>query len=564
VSSGLDAVAELITGLGAYARPQRVMLARLAANGDTLAELIKETALPRRVVEELLQRLGDDLATDGARLSVTTGARAAYRERFGLDQLRPDDRHPSDPLVATMREIIAAAPRPNHSLDHVPATAETVIERARWLDRTFDLAGATLLFVGDHDLTSVGVSLVNPAARAAVVDLDEALLGFLEQRAEHAGWPIQTWWADLRFGLPPALRDSADLAFTDPPYTPDGVRLFLVRSLEGLRDRRLGRVLLAYGSGSHQPAVGLAVQREIGALSLVCEAILPHFNRYNGAQAVGSAADLYQLRPTGGSWPAIDRTHGTRRTESAGRSESAGRGPIAIYTHGERSVESGATRDPALAATLLDAAAGPDRLPVAAVVTPDRPRPERDEVALADLLAGPGAIRNGRSAAVAVDATADPGPWLARILLAAAGPRLAVAVTNNHPDTTSQAAQQSLAGLVAAKWTLRFRRSTPDPGHAIIEAVRVDPAALSPADTVRRAILDGAHRSLENSWRDGLVKACRRAGEPPLTKDAAQLLIAAAGLPDELLASRPIDLARHRLTHTLANLEPPGSTGSTT
>ena len=288
------------------------------------------------------------------------------------------------------------------------------------------------------------------------------------------------------------------------------MKLFLIRCLEGLRDRRLGRVLLAYGFGSHQPALGLAVQREIGALALAYEAILPHFNRYDGAQAVGSAADLYQLRPTGGTWPAIDRTR---------------RGPLGIYTHGERSVESGATRDPALEAALLDAAAGPDRLAVAAVVTPDRPRADKDEVALAELLAGPGAIRNGRSAAVAVDATADPGPWLARILLAAAGPRLAVAVPNNHPDTTSQAAQQSLATLVAAKWTLRFRRSTPDPGHAIIEAVRVDPAALSPADTVRRAILDGAHRSLENAWRDGLVKASRRAGDPPLTKDAAQRLI---------------------------------------
>jgi hypothetical protein len=319
------------------------------------------------------------------------------------------------------------------------------------------------------------------------------------------------------------------------------VRLFLVRSLEGLRDRRLGRVLLAYGFGSHQPALGLAVQREIGALALVYEAILPHFNRYDGAQAVGSAADLYQLRPTGGTWPAIDRSR---------------RGQLAIYTHGERSVESGRTREPGLEAALLDAAAGPDTLPVAAVVTADRPRPERDEVALADLLAGPGAIRNARSAAVAVNATADPGPWLARVLLAAAGPRLAVAVVNNHPDITSQAGQQSLAGLVAAKWSLRFRRSTPDSGHAIIEAVRVDPATLTPADTVRRAILDGAHRSLENAWRDGLVKASRRAGDP-MTKEQAHRTITESGVPDELRAARPIDLPRQRLDRLLAGLEPP-------
>ncbi|MFC7619946.1 bis-aminopropyl spermidine synthase family protein [Microlunatus sp. GCM10028923] len=531
--TALPDVADLIAELGPYARPHRVALALLARGGITLAELIRETALPRRVVEELLDRLADDLVRDHDRLELAPATASAYRERFGLAGLIPDDHdRPPAELITAMQSIIDAAPAPVRSFDHVPATAETVLRRAHWLDRTFDLNGATVLFVGDHDLTSVGLSLVAPAARSVVVDLDERLLAFLDEQPGS----IDGRWADLRFGLPAELHQSADLIFTDPPYTPDGVRLFLLRGLAGLRDRRLGRLLLAYGFGSHQPALGLAVQRELTSLALAYEAILPHFNRYHGAQAVGSAADLYQLRPTRGSWAAVDRT---------------GRVPLAIYTHGEQSVESsgaGAETD-----ALIAAAAGPDALPVAALVTPTRARSatgsEPPPVELAEVLAGPGAIRDARSAAVAVDATADPGPWLARILLALSGPRVAVAVPNGHPDLADQAGQQALQALVGAKWELRFRRSTPGPRLAIVEAVRVDPAGLSPADTFRRAILDGAHRSLENAWRDGLVKASRRAGLP-LDRDSARDRTAAE-LPADLLEVRAIALPRSRLAALL-------------
>lgn len=531
--TALPGVADLIAELGPYARPHRVALALLDRGDVTLAELIMETALPRRVVEELLERIAGDLVPDHDRLGLSRAVAAGYRERFGLAGLLPDDHdQPPTELITGMQTIIDAAPAPVRSFDHVPATAETVLQRARWLDRTFDLAGATVLFVGDHDLTSVALTLVAPAARPVVVDLDERLLAFL---GEQPG-PIRCRWADLRFGLPADLHGAADLIFTDPPYTPDGIRLFLLRGLAGLRDRRLGRLLLAYGFGSHQPALGLAVQRELTSLALAYEAILPHFNRYHGAQAVGSAADLYQLRPTRNTWPAVDR---------------AGRVPLAIYTHGENSVESSGSPDgSAEGAELLAAAAGPDRLPIAALVAPERPRhspgSEPPRVQLADVLAGPGAIREARSAAVAVDATADPGPWLARILLALSGPRVAVAVPNGHPDLADQAGQQALRTLLEAKWELRFRRSTPGPRLAIVEAVRVDPAGLSPTATLRRALLDGAHRSLENAWRDGLVKASRRAGVP-LDKEAARDQVLATGLPPDLLTARPIDLPRSRL-----------------
>ena len=58
---------------------------------------------------------------------------------------------------------------------------------------------------------------------------------------------------------------------------------------------RDGRVLLAYGFSDRTPALGLKVQQELQRLGLVFEAILPAFHRFDGAQAIGSAADLCQM-----------------------------------------------------------------------------------------------------------------------------------------------------------------------------------------------------------------------------------------------------------------------------
>src|ERR1700728_4372681 len=188
--------------------------------------------------------------------------------------------------------LVERAPAPQRDLDQVPATAETVLKRGHYLLRNFDLRGAHVLCVGDHDLTSFGLFLAGGAdgLRVSVVDADEALLGYVDTQACQRGFDVRCYAADLRLGLPAALHESSQLVFTDPPYTPDGVRLFVGRGLQGLADSRNGRVLAAYGFGE-QPALGLAVQQALSPLHLTYEAVLPGFKRYGGAEAIrGDAA----------------------------------------------------------------------------------------------------------------------------------------------------------------------------------------------------------------------------------------------------------------------------------
>jgi hypothetical protein len=519
----VEAVAALVAGYGVAARPVRGLIARLAEGRATLPQLVAATGLPRREVEAAIRALADDADHGPGGVTIRAERAEEYRDRFGYAQLGRTA--PADPLAARLADnpdlladlaaLTAGVPPPLRALDHVPATPETAARRALWLDGTFDLAGARLLCVGDHDLTGLAAALANPALAVTVVDLDERLLEYVDAQAAKRGLDVRCLYADLRHGLPPAAQESADLVFTDPPYTPEGVRLFVARGLAGLRDREHGRVVVAYGYGG-QPGLGAKVQQAIHGLHLAYEAVLPGFNRYVGAEAIGSASDLYVCRPTARTWRALEHATG----------EAAH-----IYTHGPQSVEA-APPPPDHTAAPRPAAIGDGGIP------------------LADVLAGTAAARLPRPRVIDADLAGDPGGWLLRLLLALDAEALSVLVPNNHPHLASEHGQRELAGLVGTKYALRFLRSTPDNHHAIVRATAVDPASLAPADRAVRYVLDHANARLGTSWRDGLVRASR-AGDAPLDRAAATALSRAAVPDPGLLDLRPVEIPRHRLAELL-------------
>src|SRR5262249_28834252 len=136
------------------------------------------------------------------------------------------------PDLAVIRSDVDSVPPPLAALDHVQATPETVARRASWLNEQYELSGRTLLCLGDHDLTSLAVPAVNPAVAVPGADLDDRVLAHIDPRARERELNIRCLHADLRFGLPPAVLESSDLVFSDPPYTPEGMALFARRGVE--------------------------------------------------------------------------------------------------------------------------------------------------------------------------------------------------------------------------------------------------------------------------------------------------------------------------------------------
>ncbi len=506
----MDVLDALLASRRPDTRRLRRLIGLLTEEPLDLAALVQRSALPRQTVESVLAAVAGDLLLDGAAVrdggtaAIEPGMAAAYRRRFGYDQLARTEL--ADPLarrladataiVREMTALAAAAPPARTDLDHVPATAETVVRRALWLDSSYDLAGAVLLFAGDHDLTSLAVGQVSPGAAAVVVDIDDATLEFIDRHAARLGLSVRCLAGDLRTGLPERAAGCADLVVTDPPYTPEGVELFAARGLQGLGNRDNGRLVVAYGYSDRHPALGFQVQSAAHRLGLAYEAVLPRFNRYDGAQAVGSSSDLYVWRPTARTWRVLD---------------NVSPGAEGIYTRGAQAVEKDPPAYDAIPAAVL-AVTAEAGFPVTVLVggawggVPGNAARLR----LGTLLSGgiPRGVADRGGSAV-VDLSGDPGPLLLRALLAANAQRVALLVRDSHPDLGSAAARGSLADLLRAKYALRFLRRQPGARHAIVVAEAVDPLALDPPALLARRILRRAHGKLGNIWREGLIDAER-------------------------------------------------------
>jgi predicted methyltransferase len=545
---------EFVAARRPVGRPLRELVALLTGEPLDLAALIRRTALPRRTVEAVLGIVEPDLVRVGDAVALGPARAPEYEAAFGLARLaRTRLVDPlagrlaeAAPLLATLTEMIEGAPPAKVHLDHVPATPETVLRRALWLDGTYDLDGSVVACVGDHDLTSLAIALVNPGATPVVIDVDEATLAYVDASAARLGLPVRCLHADLRFGPPQRAIGMAHLVFTDPPYTPEGVALFTACGLSCLTDREHGRVVVAYGYSDLHPALGARAQAVTHRLGLAWEAMLPHFNRYNGAQAVGSAADLHVWRPTAQTWRSLGRATAD----------------VGLYTRGAHAVEHTTGAAAGIPAAVREAAG---EVPAGVVTGPSGGwHDESVQRIRLETLFGDGIARRGRYAVLA-DLAEDQGPWLLRVLLAVNAERVVAMVRNGHPDIATEAAQRDLAGILGPKYRLRHLRSRPDPGHALVvaDAVVADVAVAdvavadaAGADTagersIAAFLLGRAHGKTGNAWRDGLIAA-----EPGLTKRAARAAVDAAASRPEILDTRLLDLPRHQIAGLLADVRP--------
>ncbi len=250
----------------------RVLLCQLASgNWSSVSALIARTMLSHWNVSHLLQQLHPWLECQGDQVRIRTAFQELFTSFFdcaGLSnasRLAPyevatrvsEEAENTGGVLASMVRIVNDLPmRPVRHLDHVSATPLTCLKRALFLARNYELGGAAVLFLGDHDLTSLALAQVEFGVAITVVDSDERILDYIKMVSAQHGWTVRTLFADLRIELPRSVMASCDLVFTDPPYTPEGVRLFLARGLESLKPTNSARLLFCYGFCACQPTPG--------------------------------------------------------------------------------------------------------------------------------------------------------------------------------------------------------------------------------------------------------------------------------------------------------------------
>lgn len=208
--------------------------------------------------------------------------------------------------VKLLKNISGKRPSPERRLDQFTATIETTARRASLLQFFGDLEGKRLLFLGDDDFTSVAVASLKVASHIEVLDVDKRILDSIKDISETETLSISTTRSDLKQRLPNQLMRSFDVVFSDPPYTENGMNLFLSRAIQALDpDNNTARIYTCYGNSDRGKERYLPVQRLFTESGLMMRWIFDGFNRYVGAESIGSASSLFIAEATPRTKPII-------------------------------------------------------------------------------------------------------------------------------------------------------------------------------------------------------------------------------------------------------------------
>lgn len=194
------------------------------------------------------------------------------------------------------KKITSVRPEPLRELDQFQATTDTVVDRALYLHQKGEVFKRDIVFLGDDDLTSIAVAFLDRARSVTVIDIDQRILDLITRISDEYELNIRTINADFRTDSLSNLDNNFDVIFTDPPYTADGIGLFVSRGKNLLRDSYASSTYVCYGNSSRAPERIASVQREILSQGFVFDEIRANFNQYHGANSIGSGSDLYELK----------------------------------------------------------------------------------------------------------------------------------------------------------------------------------------------------------------------------------------------------------------------------
>lgn len=200
--------------------------------------------------------------------------------------------------------IFEKRPEADVTIDQSKCTLETAIKRAIVLMKERCLLNTSLLCLGDDDLVSVTCGLLHryvflqqeSAFSITVIDKDERIVEYIRYLAKTYQLPITPILHNLSNELPTKLQHRFECMITDPPYTKEGLELFVSRGISSLKKEASMPIFLSYSKKSIEELYD--IQKFLIVSGIVITTIKEKFNTYEGAQIIGGVSDLYCLQTT--------------------------------------------------------------------------------------------------------------------------------------------------------------------------------------------------------------------------------------------------------------------------
>jgi predicted methyltransferase len=274
----------------------------------SIGDLARSSQLPVPVVaavrgelekRRLLARKGGIVLTDMG-LALAVGDLGFSSERQFSSPKYPELGEEFSVLIRRMGLFCQDRPVADVKLDQSHATVETALRRAIYLFEQDGIEGRDLIILGDDDLTSLAVCLVSEhldiqPRSLVVMEFDTRLVEYLEEVSDGDSC-LTIRQHDLRENLPQDLKGGFDVFLTDPPYTHEGLNLFVSRGVEALRPQVGKQGFICFGNRTPSEMAGA-----MGALvemGLAPVEIIPNFNHYVGAQVLAGVSQMIRTMST--------------------------------------------------------------------------------------------------------------------------------------------------------------------------------------------------------------------------------------------------------------------------
>ncbi len=187
--------------------------------------------------------------------------------------------------------------KPSREYDQFFADAGTTVSKMMLLTDKGLIRGKRIALLGDDDLLSIALGLEGGYAQITVFDIDRELLTAIEDIVKYLGLKnIRTVYFDAREDLNPNIPHEFDVVVTDPPYTRNGVFVFLNSAIR--LSNKDSFIFLYYGNSFKTPEKTLKIQDIINSYNLLIEDKINKFASYYGAESIGSSSSVYVLRKT--------------------------------------------------------------------------------------------------------------------------------------------------------------------------------------------------------------------------------------------------------------------------
>ncbi len=278
----------------------------------TLRELSRQTHLPlpvlaavRRELERtrIVDRQAGLVLTPHGRDFVEQTLRVRTRHDAGCPTCRGHGIVIGEELASLVRRLElygSELPKADVTLDQTPCTPQTAVRRALHMYQAGALEGKRVIFLGDDDAISVAVALLGKmlgyrhlCRQLTVVETDRRFLRYIQDIARAEGVEIECIEHDLRQPLPEPLLGHYDTFETDPPYTPDGLALFVSRAISAVKTGPGQQGFVSFGM--QPPDAFLEVLRRVVTMGLVVQEIIPGFNDYRGASILAGTGQLLHV-----------------------------------------------------------------------------------------------------------------------------------------------------------------------------------------------------------------------------------------------------------------------------